>query len=139
MKVKMPDEYRSTFTLENVDQAKVVIRAMKYDNSKVADYAAMACREAIRGNGDFLDRVIECSAEVSKNCRIWNEYGEPYAGEDSGYMDVLISAIAKTCFGFVTVEAYLTDIWQTGAEDYKDKMFVRYFKICEELHPKKVK
>ena len=42
-------------------------------------------------------------------------------------MDIWISAIAKTGLGFIVIGAYLSDIWQTGAERYADNMYIKYY------------
>lgn len=128
MKITLPKNYRSYFTLDDLEAAKSVIQFEKeYDEDSAAGWGEYAAREALKGTDDYLAEVIQAKAEIAKNNRIYNAYNDT-----SGYMDVWIDGIARTKNGFIEFGAYLTDIWQTGAIDYKQHMFIVRYKREEE-------
>lgn len=119
MKVTLEERYKDIYTMNEYEVAKKVIVQEKDDEETAKGWAEYAVKEALKGTGDYLDRVIEATATTAKNCRAWDAYFE-----GSGNMDVWIKAIAKTIDGFIEVGACLTDIWQSGSTPYKDKMFI---------------
>lgn len=125
MRVKIARDYRSTYTLEQLDQAKAVIAWEKEnDDETAAGWATYAANLALKDTGDYFREIIKAEAATALNCRAWNAYGD-----DTGYMDVWIEALAETSDGFIKVGAYLSDIWQTGAVDYREHMYIqRYVK-----------
>lgn len=130
MKVSLEKDYRRLYTLEDLDAAKAVIAYEKeYDEESVNGWAEYAVNEALHGEGsdycvDCCEKVFEATARTARNSRIaWDTYGE-----GSGYMDVWVEATAKTSRGFIEVGAYLSDIWKTGAERYKQHMYVAEYK-----------
>lgn len=123
MKVTLEKEYKSRYTLTDIEAAKAVIKYEKEnDDETVKGWTEYAVREALRDGNDYLVQVIEASAETARNCRAWNAYGE-----GTGCMDVWIRGTARTCDGFIEIGAYLTDIWTTGAERYKEHMYIEKF------------
>lgn len=121
MKVTLEKDYRSFYTLEDLDRAKAVIAYEKEnDEETVKGWAEYAVREALKGTGDYYMEVLKAEAHTAKNRRAWNAYGE-----NTGDMDVWIEATAETEKGFMKIGAYLSDIWNTGAEDYKNHMYIR--------------
>ena len=123
MRVTLEKEYKSRYTLTDIEAAKAVIKYEKEEDEETAKgWTEYAVREALRGGDDYLEYVIEASAETARNCRAWNAYGE--GTQD---MDVWIRGTARTRKGFVEVGAYLTDIWTTGAEIYKHHMYIEKF------------
>lgn len=123
MKVTLMKDYRKFYTLDELDVAKKVIEDMKQYEESPAECAAMAVREALRGSDDWLLDVITAKASTAKNCRIWNRMFE-----GSEHFDVWIEATAKTGKGYIEIGAYLSDIWETGAEHYKEHMYIQYYK-----------
>ena len=124
MKVNMEKDYRQYYTMIDVENAKEIIKMEKEDDeNKAKDWAEYAVNEALKGTDDFLRDIIEASAETAKNCRAWNEYGEGTAD-----MDVWIRCTARTADGYIEVGAYLSDIWKTGAEEYRQHEYIDYFK-----------
>ena len=122
MKVRLSKDYKSLYTLEDLERAKAVIRAEKEDEETAKGWAEYAAREALKDEADYLVEIIKAEAETAGNCRIWTAYGE-----DTRTMDVWIDFTARTAYGFLVGGAYLSDIWQSGAVDFEDKMFIRYF------------
>jgi len=122
MKASLPNDYKKIFTIEEVTAAKQIIAELKEDESSAADMATYAIHEALTDRNDFINKIFEVSAVVTTNIRAWNSYND-----NSGHLDVWIEATASTEKGFVTVGAYLTDIWKTGGERYSEYMYIRYF------------
>lgn len=123
MKVTLEKNYKEYYTLADLEAAKLVITSEKEDEETPKGWAEYAVREALKGKCDYLNHVIEASAETARNSRIWEQYGE-----GTKNFDVWISATAETDNGFIKIGAYLSDIWQTGATDYRNNMFIQYFK-----------
>lgn len=125
MKVTLQKDYKATLTMAELEAARKVISQEKQDDETVAGYAVYAVTEALKDNKDFdyCEKVLEATAETCLNWR-----ADDLFFEGSGKMDVLINATAKTRLGFIVITAYLSDIWQSGSRDYKNNMYVEYFK-----------
>lgn len=127
MKVSLEKDYRKYYTLEELDQAKAVIAWEKLnDEETAAGWAEYAAREALKDSTEYPMEVIQASARTAKNRRAWNAFGE-----ETGQMDVWIKCLARTTKGFIEVGAYLTDIWQTGAEPYKHHEYIREYRAVD--------
>lgn len=122
MKVNLDKDYKTMYTVAEVAEAKKIISQMKEDESSAADMAEYAIREALKDKNDYLREVLKATATITKNYRAWNNYNE-----NSGQLDVWVEATAETEKGFIKVGACLTDIWQTGATDYSNFMYIQYF------------
>lgn len=122
MKVKLEKNYKSLYTLEDLDRAKAVIKAEADDLETAKGWAEYAAKEALKGEDDNLTEILKAEATTAGNCRIWDAYGD-----DTQSMDVWLDFTARTDRGFLVGGAYLSDIWQSGATDYKHHMFIRYF------------
>ena len=120
--ITFPKDYKKYMTISEVEAAKAMIAEQREEEETTAGWAEYAVREALKDTGDYLDRILEAKAEISGNSRVWNAYNL-----DSGKLDIWIEATARTGNGFIIVGAYLTDIWQSGAVDYKGQMWIRYF------------
>lgn len=121
MKVTLEKDYRKYYTLEDLDRAKAVIAAEKEDEMSAKDWAVYAVGEALRNKDGSLWEILKAEATTAKNCRAWNRYGD-----DSADMDVYIRFLAETTEGFIRGGAYLSDIWETGATEYKQHMYIRW-------------
>ena len=122
MRVKLEDRYKEFYTVNDLESARALIRAAKEDEASAAEWAEYAVREALHDMRDSMREVIKASAHTAKNSRVYNAYGD-----DSGYMDIWINAIAETDFGFIKVGAYLSDLWQAGNTHFKEHMYIRYY------------
>ena len=126
MKVTLQKDYRKFYTLEDLERAKAVIAFEKdNDESSVKEWAEYAINEAIGNEGRIIE-IYKADATTAKNCRAWNLYGN-----DTQDMDVWVQAVAETTAGFVKIGAYLSDIWQTGAKQYRQHMFIRMAKYTD--------
>lgn len=122
MKVKLEARYKDLYTISEYEAAKRVIKAVAEDMSTVMEWAEYAAREAVRDTDDCISEVLLADAHTALNARVYDAIAE-----DTGHMDVLVHGLARTFDGFVEFSAYLTDIWQTGAVDYRQHMYVRRF------------
>lgn len=121
MKVLLPKDYKKYFTIEEYEIAKEIIKMEREDDASTAkDMAEYAVREALK-NDDlcYLEEILEAKAEVCRNK--YQAYDKVYDRyfEGSQFMDVYISGVAKVSFGYLEFGAYLSDIWETGAREYK--------------------
>lgn len=130
MKVTLPKDYRRTFTLEELDIARRIIRDMKDDEFTPKDYAEIAIDHWFSHHTtDGRDEVLTATAEISRNRIAWNAYGD-----DTRQTDIWISAVAKTFGGYLELGAYLTDIWNIAPDtDYTDNMYALYFTRCNDV------
>lgn len=123
MRVKLEKNYKDIYTIGDLERAKEVIAYEKEDEMPINGWVEYAIREALKNTNDYATEILKAEAHTAKNCRAWNNYSD--TSED---MDVWVSGTAETSRGFIKIGAYLSDIWQTGAIDYADKMFIQYFK-----------
>lgn len=123
MRVKLEKNYKDIYTIGDLERAREVINYEKEDEMSIKDWVEYAVREALKNTNDYAVEILKAEAHTAKNCRAWNTYSD--TSED---MDVWVNGVAETSEGFIKIGAYLSDIWQTGAIDYTDKMFIQYFK-----------
>ena len=121
MKVLLPKDYKKYFTIEEYEIAKEIIKMEREDDASTAkEMAEYAVKEALK-NDDlcYLEEILEAKAEVCRNK--YQAYDKVYDRyfEGSQFMDVYISGVAKVSFGYLEFGAYLSDIWETGAREYK--------------------
>lgn len=120
MKVSLEQNYRSIYTLDDLDRAKMVISAMREDIASTSYYARIAAGHVAKNCGEYLMRVVEANAYTAKNCNVWDAVCE--GSED---MEVWFEIIAKTTEGFVEIGVYWSDINAiTGDNDLRDRMYI---------------
>ena len=71
-------------------------------------------------------KVLEASAEIAKNCRVWNTYAD-----GSADFDVWIRFTAFAGDSFVMGGAYLSDLWAASSDNREETvrhMYIRRFK-----------
>lgn len=122
MKIKLTAEMKRLITVAEMPIVNKLIAAMKEDDSDPKEYAKMAARIAA-GKNDAT--VLEASAEVATNWRVWDR-----CFDGSEHFDVWITFTAYADDCFVMGGAYLTDIWQITGEnndEIRSHMFIRKF------------
>lgn len=103
MKVRITKNSKKAITLEEASEARQMIIDLDEYDYGTAEYAALAVR-AICGS---CEKVYEATAEISKNCRVWNRFTDK-----SGNLDVWIRFVAKADYKtMIEGAAYLSDIW----------------------------
>lgn len=128
MKISITKDTKRILTVEEMELARKIIMAEKDEDSMtVEEYAKMAVEAVIEAYGhDWCEKILEASAEIAKNCRVWNYYHD-----DSRDLDVWIKCIAQTTKGFCIVGACLSDIWSIGPNNRQEivrHMYIRRFK-----------
>ncbi len=127
MKVSITKEMKKVITLADMPAVNEVIKTMQYDATTAKEAAEAAARIA-SGNNDV--KVLEASAEIAGNCRIWDYYN--YDGCSAHY-DVWINftaIISNGLGGIIMGGAYLSDINSaTGDndEELREHMYIRKF------------
>lgn len=122
MKVTLTAEMKKIITVAEMPAVRQMIESLKDDSFTAKEYAEMAANAA--GNGHVM-KVLECSAEIAKNCRACDNYTN-----DSGDLDVWVNFTAYTTEGFVMGGAYLTDIWAITGDNHNEirrHMYIRKF------------
>ena len=124
MKIKITDSMKKFITVAEMPVVKNVIACVKEDESKVEDYALIAARVALNTN---CVEVLQASAEIARNRRVWNQYTN-----DSADFDVWIRFVAYNeddCF--VMCGVYLTDVLSITGDNHaviRSVMHIREFK-----------
>ena len=122
MKVTITAEMKKIITTYDMPSVNKVIKVVKEDETTVNEWAEMAARVAANSNNV---EVLKSSAEIVKNCRVWDCYDE-----GSADFDVWIRFVAYTDNGFIMGAAYLTDIWSITGEngdEIRTHMHIRKF------------
>ena len=126
MKVRLEDNYKDIYTISDFERAKLIISIAKDDGASVKEYALTMLSEALKDENDSVKEILKAEATTCRNNRVWNLYGDY---DSSTYnMDIWINAVAETYCGFIKVGACLSDIWQIGADEVRQHMFIRRFK-----------
>lgn len=126
MKVKFDRNYKKDLTIYEVEQAKRIIEEEKDDAMTAKDMLEYAVNERLKKGIDYCAKVITATATIRRNIRIWNAYHD-----DSQELDIWIEGLAKTGDGYIEIGAYATDIWQTGAVDYRSHIYSKYYTHAE--------
>ena len=123
MKVSISKQSQKVISIEEAPAAKRIVKEMKDDEMSVAEYAEIAARVA-GGNSKY--EILKASAEIAKNARVYNRYGE-----DTNDLDIWIDFYAFNEYkGFFEVGVYLSDIWDicdSNAEEIKSHMYINHY------------
>lgn len=133
MKVVLPKNYKKIFTVEEYEIAREIIKYEKdNDGYTEKDWAEYAVREALKDNKyGWLEDIITAKAEIckNKNANCWDRYFE-----GSHDLDVFITILAKVSgtsgtsyYAYIEIGAYLSDIWESGAKDYRNNMIIEKY------------
>lgn len=131
MKVKLPQNYKQFYTVEEHEQAKAVIAAERDDSYTAKEWAEMALNVLCSNYNWMGGDVILATAETCKNPRIRER---DLYGNDTGCMDIVIHGTAKIWgkfgaeFGqaYIEIWANLSDIWQTGNTELFNASHIAY-------------
>lgn len=125
MKVKFTEKMKKVVTVAELSAAHKVIEAEKENDEWTAqEWAKMAAEIACPRSSV---KVLEASAEIAKNCRIWDAYAD-----GSADFDVWIRFTAfVNDDSFVMGGAYLSDLWAASSDNREETvrhMYIRRFK-----------
>ena len=125
MKVTITADMKKIITIAEMPAVNKVIRYAKEDGMTIKEYAEMAARIA---SGNNSVKVLEASAEIAGNCRIYDWYDN---GSEHFDIWVNFTAIIDNGFGGIIMGgAYVTDIHaSTGDndEELRSHMYLRKF------------
>lgn len=125
MKITFGKDYKKYLTVEEHEYAKTMIRDFKEDESTPAEYAVYAVN-AIGAAYDIgsCECVLDCSAEIAGNCRIYDYYGT-----GSGKLDVWLHGVAKTWDAYIEFGAYLSDVWSLDSDNKEETARANMFTV----------
>ena len=125
MKVNLTAEMKKFITVAEMPAVKKVMQYEKEnDDWTVQEWAKMAARLVFDDNGA---KVIEATARIAKNQRVWDAFDE-----ETRDIDVWIefTAFSEYRSSFIIAGVYLTDLWQLtkdNADEIKSHMYIRRF------------
>lgn len=125
MKVNLTAEMKKFITVAEMPAVKKVMQYEKEnDEWIVQEWAKMAARLVFDDNGA---KVIEATARIAKNQRVWDAFDE-----ETKDIDVWIefTAFSEYRSSFIIAGVYLTDLWQltkNNADEIKSHMYIRRF------------
>lgn len=125
MKVNLTAEMKKFITVAEMPAVKKVMQYEKEnDEWTVQEWAKMAARLVFDDNGA---KVIEATARIAKNQRVWDAFDE-----ETRDIDVWIefTAFSEYRSSFIIAGVYLTDLWQLtkdNADEIKSHMHIRRF------------
>ena len=124
MKIKISTETKRVITLDKMNAVKALQEDMKQqENLNLEAHSAVRLATGHTGLS-----VLKIEAEIALNNRVWNYFTD--ASED---VDVWMTVYAfDPCYGFYSIGAYLSDVWQIGPEERNDEikahMYIRHYK-----------
>lgn len=127
MKVSITKDMKNVITIADMACVREVLKTMQYDPTTAKEAAETAARIA-SGNNDV--KVLEASAEIAGNCRVWDYYN--FDGCSAHY-DVWVNFTAIIANGFggiIMGGAYLSDINSADGdndEEIRSHMYIRKF------------
>lgn len=125
MKVNLTAEMKKFIIVAEMPAVKKVMQYEKEnDEWTVQEWAKMAARLVFDDNGA---KVIEATARIAKNQRVWDAFDE-----ETRDIDVWIefTAFSEYRSSFIIAGVYLTDLWQLtkdNADEIKSHMYIRRF------------
>ena len=125
MKVNLTAEMKKFITVAEMPAVKKVMQYEKENEEwTVQEWAKMAARLVFDDNGA---KVIEATARIAKNQRVWDAFDE-----ETRDIDVWIefTAFSEYRSSFIIAGVYLTDLWQLtkdNADEIKSHMYIRRF------------
>ena len=123
MKITITETMRKVLTIAEMPAVKALQKQFKSE-----DFEWEAAHAALIASRNNVSNVLKIEAEIAKNQRIHNYYGN---NEDSGDLDIWLRILAyDKYFGFYDIGAYLSDIWSAdgkNSEEIRSHMFILEF------------
>ncbi len=124
MEAKFTKESKAITKVSELPNVKEVIKYFKEEEEGTgSDYFKAAARIA---SGDGGMQILKHDAEIARNARVWNKYG------DSADFDVWCSVYAfNPLIGFYDIGFYISDLWELAgdnADEIKSHMYIREYK-----------
>lgn len=125
MKVQFTAEMKHIVTVAEMPSVRSVIESERNDEWTAKEWAKMAA-EFVCPHSRV--KVLEASAEIAKNFRVRDAYGE-----DSADFDVWVKFTAFADDSFVMGGVYLTDLWTASADNREETVKHMYVRRFEEV------
>ena len=125
MKIQLTNEMKHIVTVAEMPSVRSVIESERDDEWTVKEWAKMAAEFVCPHS---CVKVLEASAEIAKNFRVRDAYGE-----DSADFDVWVKFTAFADDSFVMGGAYLTDLWAVSADNREETIKRMYIRRFEEV------
>lgn len=126
MKIQINKESKQVLIVSEMPIVKQIIKDYKDNNDD------LSWDLEILKNIFSADEIINSTAIISKNCRVYN-----YFNDESGNIDIWINATLYCSYSsenkggvFYIVGAYLSDIQQSTGDNWKElqtRMYIRKF------------
>lgn len=127
MKVRITERAKKIITLDQMPAVRRIIKEFGKDEMKPADYVESVARYI---SGTNCVKILEASAEIGRNSRVWDELTD-----NSEDLDIWITftAFCEPYPGdmFIKCSVFITDIWKLtsdNADDMLKHMYIRKFK-----------
>ena len=126
MKVQFTADMKRIVTVAEMPAVRKVIEYEKDDEWAAKEWAKMAAEIVCQRSSV---KVLEASAEIAKNCRVWDAYAD-----GSADFDVWIRFIALVNDdSFVMGGAYLSDLWAASSDNREETIKHMYVRRFEEV------
>lgn len=125
MKIQFTNEMKHIVTVAEMPSVRSVIEFERDDEWTAKEWAKMAA-ELVCSHSRV--KVLEASAEIAKNFRVRDAYGE-----DSSDFDVWVKFTAFADDSFMMGGAYLTDLWAVSADNREETIKHMYIRRFEEV------
>lgn len=126
MKIKMSEISKRIVPVGDMDIVNKIRKDLDIPEEKLSDYATLVM--SLMGMNSGYGECLKASAEISRNCRVWNTFGDG-TGDYDVWMKFFIydGSTGKAAH----IGVYLSDLWMVGSEDtdvLKSRMYIREFK-----------
>lgn len=125
MKIQFTNEMKRIVTVAEMPSVRSVIESERDDEWTAKEWAKMAA-ELVCSHSRV--KVLEASAEIAKNFRVRDAYGE-----DSADFDVWVKFTAFADDSFVMGGVYLTDLWTASADNREETIKHMHVRRFEEV------
>ena len=125
MKIQFTNEMKRIVTVAEMPSVRSVIEFERNDEWTAKEWAKMAAELVCSHN---CVKVLEASAEIAKNFRVRDAYGE-----DSADFDVWVKFTAFADDSFVMGAVYLTDLWTASADNREETVKHMHIRRFEEV------
>lgn len=125
MKIQFTNEMKHIVTVAEMPSVRSVIESERDGEWTAKEWAKMAA-EFVCPHSRV--KVLEASAEIAKNFRVRDAYGD-----DSADFDVWVKFTAFADDSFVMGSAYLTDLWTASADNREETVKHMHVRRFEEV------
>ena len=130
MKINITKESKEFLTVAEMPVVKKIVDDFKTSDETI-EGSVIILSHIVTGYTNNSIEIFKASAEIAKNQRAWNYYGDTET--ESRDIDIWINTtfFDKNDDNFYIVGAYLSDIWNASCdnlENSKMNMYIRKFK-----------